>query len=106
MKPWVAPEKRPSVMSATDSDNPSPTIAPVTWSISRIPGPLAAVGEGDMIVIDVERRALDVELSDDEISARLRELPPFAPKVEAGVLAKYAALVQPASEGAVTTPHR
>ena len=56
-------------------------------------GPLAAVREGDTIVIDVERRALDVELSDDEISARLRELPPFTPKVDAGVLAKYAALV-------------
>jgi len=68
-------------------------------------GPLAAVREGDTIVIDVERRALDVELSDDEISARLRDQPPFTPKVDAGVLAKYAALVQPASEGAVTTPH-
>ena len=39
MKPWVAPEKRPSVTSATDSESPSPTIAAVTWSISRIPGP-------------------------------------------------------------------
>ena len=39
MKPCVAPEKRPSVMRATDSESPSPTIAPVTWSISRIPGP-------------------------------------------------------------------
>ena len=44
-------------------------------------GPLAAVREGDTIVIDVERRCLDVELSDDEISARLRELPTFVPKV-------------------------
>ena len=65
-------------------------------------GPLAVVREGETIVIDVERRCLDVELSDDEISARLRELPPFTPKVDAGALAKYAALVRPASEGAVT----
>ena len=46
MKPWVAPEKRPSVMSATDSDGPSPTIAPVTWSISRMPGPPCAPRTG------------------------------------------------------------
>jgi dihydroxy-acid dehydratase len=65
-------------------------------------GPLGVVREGDTIVIDVERRCLEVELSDDEISARLRELPPFTPKVDAGALAKYAALVRPASEGAVT----
>ncbi len=41
MKPCVAPEKRPSVISATDSPRPSPTIAAVTDSISRIPGPPA-----------------------------------------------------------------
>ena len=41
MKPRVAPEKRPSVSSATESPSPSPTIAPVTASISRIPGPPA-----------------------------------------------------------------
>ena len=39
MKPWVAPEKRPSVSSATLSPRPSPTSAAVTCSISRIPGP-------------------------------------------------------------------
>ncbi len=39
MKPWVAPEKRPSVMSATLSPSPAPCSAPVTWSISRMPGP-------------------------------------------------------------------
>ncbi len=41
MKPWVAPEKRPSVMSATLSPRPSPTRAAVTESISRMPGPPA-----------------------------------------------------------------
>jgi len=67
-------------------------------------GPLAGVREGDTIVIDVDRRCIDVELPDDELSARLRELPPFTPKVDSGVLAKYASLVAPASEGAVTVP--
>ena len=41
MKPRVAPEKRPSVSSATVSPSPSPTIAAVTASISRMPGPPA-----------------------------------------------------------------
>ena len=39
IRPWVAPEKRPSVIRATSSPIPSPTIAAVTCSISRIPGP-------------------------------------------------------------------
>ena len=41
IRPWVAPEKRPSVISATSSPSPSPTIAAVTCSISRMPGPPA-----------------------------------------------------------------
>jgi dihydroxy-acid dehydratase len=67
-------------------------------------GPIAALREGDMIVIDVESRRLDVELSDEEIAARLAETVAPPAKVTAGALAKYASLVQPASEGAVTTP--
>ena len=41
MNPRVAPEKRPSVTSVTSSESPSPTIAAVTWNISRMPGPPA-----------------------------------------------------------------
>ena len=41
IRPRVAPEKRPSVSRATSSPRPSPTIAAVTWSISRMPGPPA-----------------------------------------------------------------
>jgi dihydroxy-acid dehydratase len=67
-------------------------------------GPLAVVREGEPITIDVERRSIDVDVSDDELSARLRDLAPFVPKVTTGALAKYAALVQSASEGAVTVP--
>ena len=67
-------------------------------------GPLAAVQDGDTIVIDVEARELRVELSDDEIAARLRDWQPPTPRYTAGVLAKYAALVSSASEGAVTRP--
>jgi len=65
-------------------------------------GPIAAVREGDTIVFDVEARRLDVEVGDDEMSARLRSWTPPAPRYARGVFAKYARLVSSASEGAVT----
>jgi dihydroxy-acid dehydratase len=67
-------------------------------------GPLAVIREGETIVIDVEARELRVELTDDEIAARLRDWSPPTPRYAGGVLAKYAALVSSASEGAVTRP--
>ena len=65
-------------------------------------GPIAALREGDTIVIDIESRLLNVELSDDEIAARLREWVQPEPRYKQGVLAKYAHLVHQASEGATT----
>jgi dihydroxy-acid dehydratase len=67
-------------------------------------GPLAALREGDAIVLDVEARALSVELSPGELEARMRDWVPPPPRHTEGVLAKYAALVSSASEGAVTRP--
>jgi dihydroxy-acid dehydratase len=65
-------------------------------------GPLAALRDGDPVVIDVEARELRVELADDELAARLRDWSPPPPRYTEGVFAKYAALVSSASEGAVT----
>ena len=67
-------------------------------------GPIAALRDGDIIVFDVEARELQVELSDDEIQARLRDWTPPPPRYTTGVLAKYASLVSSASLGAVTKP--
>ncbi len=67
-------------------------------------GPIAALQEGDTVTIDVEAGALTVELSDDELAERLRAWTPPPPRYESGVLAKYAALVSSASEGAITRP--
>jgi dihydroxy-acid dehydratase len=67
-------------------------------------GPIAALRESDTVVIDVEAGSLHVELSDDEIAARLAGWKPPEPHYETGVLAKYAALVSSASEGAITRP--
>jgi dihydroxy-acid dehydratase len=65
-------------------------------------GPIAAIRGGDVISIDIPNRRLDVEVSDDEIASRLRDWSPPTPRYTTGVMAKYAALVSSASEGAIT----
>lgn len=67
-------------------------------------GPIAALQEGDNIVIDIEARRLDVELPDAEIAARLAAWQEPAPHYTSGVFAKYASQVSSASEGAITRP--
>ena len=68
-------------------------------------GPIAVIREGDIIVLDVEKRELNVELSDEEIASRLASWTRPEPNYRTGVLAKYATLVSSASEGAVTLPN-
>ncbi len=65
-------------------------------------GPIAAVKDGDTIVIDITKRRLDVELSAAEIKKRLKAVKPPKPRYPSGVMAKYARLVSSASEGSVT----
>jgi dihydroxy-acid dehydratase len=69
-------------------------------------GPIAVVEEGDEIVIDVDRKALDLNVPADAINRRLAGWSPPPPNYAGGVLAKYAALVGSASRGAVTTGPR
>jgi len=68
-------------------------------------GPIAAVRDGDMISIDIPARSLTLELSDEEIKARMESFRPVE-KEARGALAKYRALVGPASEGAALTGDR
>jgi dihydroxy-acid dehydratase len=65
-------------------------------------GPIAVVADGDPITIDADARRLDVELPPETIAARLARWTPPPPRFASGVMAKYARLVAPASEGAVT----
>jgi dihydroxy-acid dehydratase len=64
-------------------------------------GPLAIVADGDVIHIDAVKRELNIALSEAEIQARLARWQKPAPRYRRGVLAKYAALVSSAAEGAV-----
>jgi dihydroxy-acid dehydratase len=65
-------------------------------------GPIAAVQDGDEITLDIDTRRLDVDLTDEEIAKRVEAYEPPEPHYKRGVMAKYAASVSSASEGAVT----
>ncbi|MDD5556485.1 MAG: dihydroxy-acid dehydratase [bacterium] len=64
-------------------------------------GPIAAVRDGDGILIDIPGRSLTVALPPEEIAARLAAWRAPEPKVKAGYLARYARAVSSAAEGAV-----
>ena len=67
-------------------------------------GPIALLRDGDIIAIDArpEARRIMVELSDEELAARLAALPETVPVRLGGGLEKYTRLVGPAHQGAVT----
>ncbi len=65
-------------------------------------GPIAAVREGDRIVIDIDARKIDVEIPAEELRSRLGTWRAPEPRYKAGVFAKYAALVGSAADGAIT----
>ncbi len=67
-------------------------------------GPIAALEDGDTVTFDIEKRTLSVDLSSEELQARLTGWHEPKPRFATGVMAKYAALVSSASEGAVTDP--
>ncbi len=64
-------------------------------------GPIAALKDGDIVVIDITNYRLEVELTDEEIKRRLAQLPVFEPKVKSGYLKYYLERVGSASTGAV-----
>ena len=65
-------------------------------------GPIAALRDGDTIIFDIKARRLDVDISEQELKARLSQWTAPTPRYKTGVMAKYAKLVSSASEGAVT----
>jgi dihydroxy-acid dehydratase len=65
-------------------------------------GPIGAIKNGDIVVFDIAKRQLNVELSAKDIKARLKKVKLPAPRYTSGVMAKYARHVSSASEGAIT----
>ena len=68
---------------------------------AAVGGPIALVEEGDIIEINIPANTLNVRVSDEEMARRKAAWTPREPKVTTGYLARYAALVTDASNGAV-----
>jgi dihydroxy-acid dehydratase len=68
---------------------------------AQVGGPIAAINEGDEIIIDIAARKLDVNLTDSEIKSRLASWRAPEPKETEGYLARYAKVVGSAAEGAI-----
>ncbi len=68
-------------------------------------GPLAALHDGDIVSIDIDKRRIDSEVPAGEVAARLAAWKAPAPRYTSGVFAKYVALVTSASDGAITRPN-
>ncbi|WP_271000454.1 dihydroxy-acid dehydratase [Listeria seeligeri] len=64
-------------------------------------GPIALVNDGDIITIDLPNRTLNVDVPNDVLEARRKDLPKFKAKVKTGYLARYTALVTSAHTGGI-----
>ncbi|WP_156857965.1 dihydroxy-acid dehydratase [Oceanobacillus sp. AG] len=64
-------------------------------------GPIALIENGDMITIDLPNRTINVDLTDEVLAERKKNLPPFEPKIKQGWLGRYSKLVTNASKGGV-----
>lgn len=71
---------------------------------AAVGGPIGLLKDGDVIKIDAEKGTLDVDLSEEELDARRKAWTPRKHDYQSGVLWKYAQLVGPACDGAVTHP--
>ena len=71
---------------------------------AAVGGPIGLLKDGDVINIDAEKGTLDVDLSEAELDARRKAWTPRKHDYQSGVLWKYAQLVGPACDGAVTHP--
>jgi len=68
---------------------------------AAVGGPIGLLKSGDRIRIDIDKRLLQVDLSEAELKARRAAWKPPAPRVKGGWLARYAKFVTSGSQGAV-----
>jgi dihydroxy-acid dehydratase len=68
---------------------------------AMVGGPIALVREDDQIMIDMQKSRIDLMVSEGELRKRIKKWKPIKPRYTTGALAKYAMLVESASEGAV-----
>ena len=95
-----------SIAMVTDGRFSGATRGPMIGHVSpeaAVGGPIAAVKNGDIITIDIPKRKLAVEISQQELRKRLKKWKAPKPRYTTGALGKYARLFSSASEGAVTS---
>ncbi len=71
---------------------------------AAVGGPIGLIKDGDIIRIDANEGTMDVKLSDEELAERRKEWKPRKTNYNSGAIYKYAQLVGPARDGAVTHP--
>jgi dihydroxy-acid dehydratase len=94
-----------SIALVTDGRFSGATRGPMIGHVSpeaAVGGPIAAVKNGDILVIDIPQRKLSIEISRQEMRSRLKKWKAPKPHYTSGALAKYARLFSSASEGAIT----
>ncbi|MEM2192428.1 MAG: dihydroxy-acid dehydratase, partial [Candidatus Hadarchaeales archaeon] len=64
-------------------------------------GPIGVVEDGDEILIDVQKRKIDLLISKEELAKRLKSFRPRPPKTTRGLLGYYSKVVSSAAEGAI-----
>jgi len=64
-------------------------------------GTIAYLQDGDKILIDIEKRKIEVKLSEEEIEKRKNEMKILPPKIKEGYLYRYSQKVTSAAQGAV-----
>ena len=95
-----------SVTLMTDGRFSGATHGPMIGHVApeaAVGGPIGLIRDGDIVVMDVETRRLEVRVSDAEMAERKRDWKSPPQRYERGVMAKYAKLVSSASVGAVTS---
>ncbi|MFH1655405.1 MAG: dihydroxy-acid dehydratase [Candidatus Omnitrophota bacterium] len=93
-----------SVALITDGRFSGGTRGPCIGHISpeaAVGGAIAVIRNGDSISIDIPKRKLNLNISKNELSKRLTRLKPRSPRIKVGYLARYAKMVQSASQGAI-----
>lgn len=70
---------------------------------AAVGGFIGLIKDGDEISIDIEKRFINLILSEEEIAERREKFEPLPPKVTKGILAKFAKSAQSASLGAITS---
>ena len=71
---------------------------------AMVGGPISIIKNGDRIKIDLLKETVDLKISKRESTSRIKKFKPIKNRYRSGALAKYATLVNSASEGAITAP--